>query len=425
MSHEPVSTLTLVQGGNNPAPPLTAQAMEQILAELGTMPAKRRLNTLLSHPHGRKLVRALPATDIFWLVKELGIADSNELIELASREQLVFCLDLDVWEKWTLQPERFFEWLSAILESELPTALAKIREMDQEMMILFLKHEIKVGGGLQLPSSDDEQVESWDQTFDDVYSFNYLNKDHAVQISQFLELLFQNDRDLFVCLLEGVRSELATDLEEVSYRFRAGRLGDYGFPELSEALGLFSYIDPDSYVPATAKDLLLEANCPFIPIPVQGNNLLTRALAGASGAVLAELRVLFNTALVAEAAPFADSEAIVSLCNRVCSYLNLALEHYCGDDERRATEILEQEYLKRLCQVGFSLVHRLHRQAKGLSRGTLKANHPTERALDGIIRRHPQFYRALDEDHVDGYRDFRSLVDLSLMQEFLASLSGD
>jgi hypothetical protein len=202
-------------------------------------------------------------------------------------------------------------------------------------------------------------------------------------------------------------------------------LGDYGFPELSEAQGLFSYLDPDSYEPAKSKDLLLEANCPFIPIPVQGDTLFTRALAAASSAAFAELRVLLNTALVAEAAPFSDSEAIMALSNRVCNYLNLALEHFCGNDEQRAAELLEQEYLKKLCQIGFSLVYRLKRQAEGLSRTALKVNHPTERALQGVSQRHPRFYRGLDGDHADGYRDFRTLADLQVMQEFLASLAGD
>jgi hypothetical protein len=398
--------------------------MESHIAGLGAMPTKRRLDKILSHPQGRSLVRALPATDVFWLVKELGIEDSGELIELASSEQLVFCLDLDVWEQWAVQPERFLQWLSAILEGEPLAALAKIRDIDQELLILFLKQEIQVGGGLQLLADEDEPTETWDLTFDNVYSFNYLNKEHAPQIGQLLELLFQQDQDLYVSLLEGVRSELTIDLEEVCYRFRTGRLEDYGFPEPTEALGLFSYVNPDHYKPSASKDLLMASDFPFIPIPIKGDNLLTRVMAGASSSVLAELRVLLNIALVAEESPCYDSEAIIGVGNRVFSYLNLALEYVSGDNEQRAAELLEQEYLKRLCQLGFSLVYRLKRQADGLTGSGLTANHPTERALAGVRQRHPQFYRGLDADHADAFRDFKTLADIQLMRDFLDSLAG-
>lgn len=416
------ANLAVINGAKSTATAFASLPLETKIAELALLPARRRMAAILGDPQGRELVRALPATDVFWLVKELGLADSGELIEFAAPEQIAFCLDLDVWEKWTPQPERFLVWLQAIMDAGPDVAMEIIRGLDQELLILLLKQEIQVGGGLQTLSDDDESAGTWEQTFDNIYFFNFLNKEHAPQIGQFLQLLCQRDQSLFVCLLEGVKSELTADLEEVSYQFRSGRLGDYGFPELTEALAVFSYLDPDTFVPAVGKEPLIAAGFSSLPITIQGEDLLTRVLAGASASTLAELQVLFNCALVAEATPFADSDDILAVCRRVRGYLNLALEHLCAGNEAVAAQLLEQEYLKRLCQLGYSLVLRLRRQAEGLSREGLQVNHPTERALAGIMQRHPRFYRGFDKDHADGYREMRTLADLRLVAEFLDSL---
>ncbi len=41
----------------------------------------------------------LPETDLFLTVKELGIRESGELISLATPEQVIHLLDLDLWKR--------------------------------------------------------------------------------------------------------------------------------------------------------------------------------------------------------------------------------------------------------------------------------------------------------------------------------------
>ncbi len=425
MSHDPIQHLALIAAGKVSTAAFSLLPLEQKLAELNKMTAKRRRDALLGDPQTQELIRSVPAPDFFWLVKELGVVDSSELIELASPEQITFCLDLDVWEKWTPLPNRFFDWLQAVLEGAPAKKLASIQGMDQELLVLFLKQEIEVSGGLELMGNEDEQPGSWERTFDNIYYFNFLNKEHAEQVGQLLELLCTYDQQLFVGLLEGVKAELTSDLEEVCYHFRSGRLADYSFPELTEALGVFSCIDPDSFVPSKGKDISCPpVECHFMPVPVSADDLLTRALSQASLTTQAELKMLFNCALVAEGAPFADSDDIIAICRRVRGYLNLALEQLCGHDLQRAVEILDGEYLRRLCQLGYSLVLRLRRQGESVTKEAIKVNRATERALEGIVQVHPRFYRGLDEDHADGYREFRTLADLRLLTEFLASLNN-
>src|SRR5439155_17188385 len=50
-------------------------------------------------------------------------------------------------------------------------------------------------------------------------------------------------------LIEAIRWELPSELEEIAYRFRAARLADLGFPALYEAMHLFSYVKVESPLP--------------------------------------------------------------------------------------------------------------------------------------------------------------------------------
>ena len=51
-------------------------------------------------------------------------------------------------------------------------------------------------------------------------------------------------------------------------------------------------------------------------------------------------------------------------------------------------------------------------------------DYPTGKALNGIREIRPRFYRGLDPDGIDGYREFASLVDVRRVEEFLGKIGG-
>lgn len=420
MSSQPHPNLKVIHGGKS----LVANPDTVAVDELRNMPAKRRLDAIISHPDAKSVTRSLPAPDVYWLIKEIGLMDCGELIELASPEQMLFCLDMDIWHRWIPLTESLFEWLGLLMESDQKTILEKVRALDQELLILFLKQEILVGGGLQLLSDDDPAEGDWDHSFDNIYYVKFLNKEHAFIVGQMLDYLCQFDQSLYVSLLEGVRGELTVDLQEVSFQFRTARLTDFGFPELSMALELYSFVDPDRFVPAAGKAEFSSEGYEFLPLTVSGDDLFSQALSLAPASVHAELKLLFNNAIVAEGMPFSDADAIRRLYRRVSGYLSLALQFLGGMDVSVAANLLQNNYLKDLFRLGFSLTLRLQHRAQSLSRGDMKVNHPTERALEGIKKKHPLYYRGFDDDLADGYREFRTLYDLQVVESFIESLQG-
>jgi hypothetical protein len=416
------SNLTLVKGGKLSAREFAILPFAEKLEHLRGIGAKRRMDLLLADPDAQRLVRAFPPQEMFWLVKEIGASDAFHLIHLATPEQVAFCLDMELWEKWSLSQKKALEWLGYLVEGGEDFFRELLPELDLELLLLIIEKEISVGGGLGELASDEERLADWDHTFDNIYFITFLNKKHARLIGSFIEMVFRVDHSLYLGLMEGVRNELASELEESALRFRAGRLADQGFPALDDALTIYARLDPATFVPGSDKAPLSTPATGSLPIlPAGADSLLQRVLAQAHSEELRqELNYLVNSALVAEGAVFADVEAMQTVLQRVYGCLTIALEFLGGTDEAQALEIVRGEYLKRLFQLGWSILAGL----KGKAERIASDDYASGKALAGLRAKHPRFYRALDPDGIDDYREFRNMEDVRKMGELLEKLGG-
>lgn len=397
-----------------------ALPLPQKIATLRGLPVNRQMDLIIADPKGRELVGELPAQELYLLVKEIGETDAMGLWELASPEQRTFILDMELWEKWSFSPAKAYEWLGYLLEAGEEAVVEQLPRMDLELLLLMLEHEISVGGGIGELISDDERTADYDHSFDNVYFITFRNGKHARVIATFLDIVFRNDRELYLGLMEGVKGELESELEELAYHFRSGRLADLGFPELEDALALYARVDPASFTLDGGKRYEGGAERPiFLPSLGGGDSLLQRVLSrSGSEEIDQELSFLVNSALVADGNALHDRDAMEAVFQRVHGYLNIALEHLTGGDEERAAAILRDEYLRRLFQLGFSIVLGL----QGMARRLASDDYATNKALLGLRATPPRYYRALDPEGVDGYREFRGLSDVKRAEGLLQRL---
>jgi hypothetical protein len=289
---------------------------------------------------------------------------------------------------------------------------------------MICAEELRVGGGIGDMLSDEERKTEWDHTFDDIFFINFREHDHEHLMGRFLDIVFRNDHDLYKRLMEGVKGEIESELEELCYRFRSARLADLGFPDPADAVSIYGYLDPEKFLPARDKTPFAADTDAFLPVPLlTRDSLLKRAMAlAATEGLYVEFNYLLNAALVAEGAPFANRDGVESMLQRVCGYLNIALEWLSREDVETAAGILNGEYLKRLFQLGFSILSGLRRRSEISAPET--ANHATNRALLGLKRKCPLFYRGFDPDHADGYREFVDIADVRIVEGFLQELGG-
>ncbi|MCM2359782.1 MAG: DUF6178 family protein [Geobacteraceae bacterium] len=413
--------LTLIRGGRTDAREFARLSLPDKISRLRESPAKKRLDLLIGDPEGERLAQALQPQELYLTFKEIGAVDALELLMLASPEQLEFFLDMELWERDSVSQAKALEWLGYLLEAGEEKMVGQLPQMDLELLILVLFREIAVGGGVGELLPDEERTADWDHSFDNLYFITFKNPKHARLIGTFLDIVFRRDRQLYQALMEGVKNEVESELEEEAYAFRTGRLADLGFPSREEAVSIYFRIDPGSFVPASEKKHLYPGGVESLPVPLRYDSLLARTLRRLdSEELLLELNYLINNALVAEETQLADGEAMQGVMERVSGYIIIALEFLGGDDEAKAADILERESFKRLFQLGNSIVQGVKKKAEHQS----AADYPTGKALNGIREAHPRFYRGLDPDGIDGYREFAGMGDVRKFEEFLERLGG-
>ena len=387
---------------------------------LTSLPSTDKIELILSDPDAKRLIRAMLPQELYWLFKEIDVADAMELLGVANPRQCVFILDMELWRGWTFEEDKAVEYLGYILKGSDEHFIELLPHLDFNLLSLFLGRELIVAGGIGDLNTDEERQTDWDHTFDDVFLIKFKNPKHAQIIGSFLELLCRVDNPLYVALMETVSTEIDTESEEECYHLKSGRLADLGFPPHDEALEIYSRINPETFIPDTSKVLVQTDEATSLPrTVVVGNTFLERViLLIDSDLFRMELNYLTNTALVADQAHLADTDYMRAVVERVYGYLNIALEHLCNGDQAKGAQILTGEHLKRLFQLGFSIVLGLKFKADRLS----DTSYATGKALSGLKSARPLYYRGFDADGVDGYREFRELEDVQRMSDFLAEL---
>jgi len=289
---------------------------------------KEKMALILGDRDGKKLARAMQPHELYWLFKEDGGPDAMELLGLASPEQCVFILDMELWKGWSFSEDKAVEYLGYIMLGSAEHFLELLPHLDFNLLSLFLGREIIVAGGIGEINTDEVRQTDWDHTFDDVFLIKFKNPKHTTIIGTFLELVCRLDNPLYVSLMESVSGEVDIESEEECYHLKSGRLADLGFPPHDEALEIYSHINPGTFTPGRNKELLQAVEATTLPETfLTGKTFLERVILRADSELFRmELNYLINTALVADEAHLADMDQMRSVVERVHGYLNIALE---------------------------------------------------------------------------------------------------
>lgn len=417
--------LAMIKGGKLTAQEFASLPFPQKVDRIREMPSRKRLDLLTEDPEGKELTKAFAPQEFYLMMKEIGETDAISLLTNCSPEQLTFCLDVELWEKWDFSFDQACTWLGYILSLDEEHLWAHLRGLDWEFIQLILINGIEVGGGVGELSTDAERLGNWDHSIDNLYFITFRDSKHARLLGSLIDILYRHDHQLYMDLMEGCRSSIKSELEDLCYQFRSGRLADLGFPDYDQAIEIYLPIPPEAFALSDGKSSITADGYAAVLLSSPDNGgkdtLLSRILQKSSSAVLLqELGYLFNCALIAENGTMPDDDTVKIISNRVYGWLNIALEHLAGNNEVKGREIVNKEYIKRLFRLGCGIIHEVVRLAKTIQ----SDNYATSKALRGFTAQRPRFYRGLDPDHADGYREFQTIDDVRRAKEFLVAASA-
>jgi len=397
--------------------------------QLAGLTGRKKVDALLDAPDPRALVRSLPAEDLYFTLKEVGIDDAHELVTLASPAQFRSFVDLDCWRRDGLQPRALLPWLRAALEGD--DFAKKLRTLDVEIVELLLRETVDVWDREEDP--DREPLGHPWTSPEGRYVLDFKLEGEDLQaLQRAVGSYYDEDPLQAVRFLEAVRWELPSELEETALRFRTGRMADLGFPELEQALKLYAYVDPDAALPT-------ESSRPdeppgFFLASLGSRGFLDEALAKlpADGPLRIdrELAYVFNGALVADGVEPGDLDGVRRQLAAARDHLALGLEYTAQGDAARGAELLLTVPIARIFQVASGLTLKRKFRADRLAqtgfagfpgaKDTSWFDAPLGAAVEGLRRKRPQLAVALERDGgAHELRPFRSRKDLALVDAAL------
>ena len=426
-SEKKVKHLTLLRQ----ARPITGQEFNALTVDERMMMIRaadsgQRYRLILEAVDGPELLARLPEQDLFLMLKEIGDDEVEDLMPMVTPDQYTACLDLDCWDSDQFQRETALTWLERLLECEPNTVLTTIRNVNFELLILVLKKHIQIVQGPETINDEDHQVNPVKRYGG--YEINFPREQEGKLFSALFDILFGLDQPFYTYLMEATRGELDSVIEESVYQQRSDRLLDMGLPDPDTARGIYSWRDPETYSPEKVKLQMTNqaeelAPPAFMLTVARPKNLLAAALdEGLSSSDCWELAFLSNKVLIANQVNVGNRSEMQDALEEMFARLNIALEYFCGDDVKKAVDMLDHTYFEHLFQLGYSLTLKLQRRARALQSSATGAylDASDKVFLLALMRKpHPRFHEGLEQTGLDGERTFLDRNDLRLASDRL------
>lgn len=365
-------------------------------------PPDQRLHALIDSPFTAEILERLPTHDAYLIVKEAFGSDSTILLPYTPTEKIVSFLDLDCWDHDTLSSESLLAWISELAEASDETLLKTLESLDTEIIILLFQPVLTVI--ITQPTDDNipELIENGYETFDNNYFFAFSDRtEETVILRNMLTMLYQNHPDIFYRILEGVRWELPSDMEENAYQHRMLRLMELGFPAPEEARAVYRRIPSErilarglrpDHMPRFGQDEY------YIPSLYQ-DEIRKGALVETLRSELSddtrlrfsfELVYLANKVIMADYLPLNDAQAIRASVGKVLSFtaLGLALARRARSQTTQA--LLDGMDTESLFSLGYNAVRELQQRLKECMSGV--PEHmipPLSREITDTLLSHP------------------------------------
>lgn len=382
----------------------------------------------------RSRIRRLPATQVFYSLKDLDAEEMALLLPHITEDQWTTFLDLDLWDKDEVNTNALLYWESFTTETEDPVARKLLRATDPELLQLLFRKELHL-----IPRTEEDEFEEEPpadrNTFitPDNYYLVVLPEDPEKSrlIYTFIRHLYHLDADYAQLCLENSRYETPIGLEEKAYQNRCRRTEDLGFQDYFEALEIYSPRSPESELPQ--RDNFKEKDPSELPVPASGSrdskSILVEALAILSTQeeiedFLQELFFVCNKVISADRLNPGEPQNIQTGIAKTISGINLGLDIWSKGDLGRAVEGIRRHFLVSLFQVGSGALDNVRQAA--LETVSQPPGSYGEAVLNGLREPYPLYTESEEKDGKITFsaRHFRTAAEVREILELLETLRG-
>ncbi|MBW2519593.1 MAG: hypothetical protein JRD88_04480 [Deltaproteobacteria bacterium] len=399
------------------------------LAVLQAVEIRDKLDYLIESHVGRELLAKLSVQDVYLMVKEIDPNDASELANLISPEHWTGFFDLDCWRGDHFDSVQARKWIQLLLKADVDHIIKSLLGMDFELLILILKNEIMVPAGPEDLEDDDAQLEALQR--DGGYQIIYRDEEGTNLFSGLLKMVFEQSADFYRYLLNTLRVETLSMIEEHVYQQRTQRMEDIGFCNPLSARQVYARIDTEAFRKCqhTKETLgLIDSGAAptfVLTMAKQSDGLFVEMLQkGLNEDFVWELASLVNKVALADQVDYGDQGHLRDTISKVYETLNLSLEWLADRDLKLAEQFIASCYAEELFRVGFNLTLPLQRRSQKFVECNVY-NYLDENKqffVRGLMRKTPLFYSKGSLSNNYELRRFQTLDDLEKANARLASL---
>lgn len=392
-------------------------------------PFKDRMDMILMADDAKALVQALPEEEIYWTIKERGRSDSLAIISRTSHAQFQYMIDVDCWNRDEIDFGNIAEWYILLGKCNETKVVEWFEHADERFLISTLKRFM----GVSKIESETDILEEYEEmpndTFDNVYYFQFADDESRLVLMPLLNVLYRYDSSLFYSLIEGILFEFTAESDEDAFRWRQSRIGEKGFPDIDEALAVYQLIS-DRELGNIKKTLVYEgisgggvrSGIRYLMEIDQAPTFFASALRHLPDEnvlydVQKSIVTLANKIIMADCLEIRDMDDQKRAVRKVENYINIGLEILTDEDIDRAPDVLEKVHPGELFRIGYSAGLKLKNSLKTAINDhgeTLltSADPLTAEVISGLLKTRPKYYEGLDETGLIDFRDFQTVYEI-------------
>lgn len=207
-----------------------------------------RLKALLDLRDPGQVLRRLRADEAFFLLAGIGLEDAAPLLPYMTPTERLVLADLQAWTGPHFVPDRLDEVIELAMDVSRDFALRWLSELPPEVIALRIARattEILTSDELEGHVLPDAGVVP---SPDGVFTLVLADAEEVPVVRRWIDLLWSWDLEEAHRLLQSLRRELPSALEEEARRLREARLQDWGFPALEDRFSLYEPLDRNTWV---------------------------------------------------------------------------------------------------------------------------------------------------------------------------------
>ena len=414
---------------------------ELFFERLFSLSPERIVNFILEQKNAKQIVQEFTTLDLYWLLKKIGEEDFIPILELASKEQWQYILDMEIWNRDRFDVNRAAIWLRRFMEADAEKLANWLITDDMEMFTYYFFYRT-----LEVVVVTDDNVYELSEDYFTLDNTFYMRiKDDSLRdvVEDLLKIIAGKNFLKYQALLMTSRAILPASTEEELYRLRSVRIAEYGFLPFEEAISIYSPINPEKLIRSVNNkysDIIVVDNeireiIPVFPIhQLQTKGIFHLMIHSIKDNILMDrIRLEFvglcNQLISADALFISDFEDIIKVCKKAAGYLNIAIEDVCNNNVHKAIELVKHNSFVSIFRVGFGLTLKLRWEVeKWLKKSWFKKQGLSPdfwgeewgNIIKGLLKKRPMYYVGIEQG--EEYRFFESLSELRYCENIFFNL---